>query len=406
MRLEESVLAVDDELLKIYKQLHANPELSMAEFQTSAFIRRELEQLGFEVRSCGGTGLVGTLKNGAGPSVAFRADMDGLPVREETGASHASAVKARDRSGSEVPVMHACGHDIHMTVALGLARQMKADVGRWSGTLILIFQPGEETGEGARAMLDDGLWDIAQLPDCVFGLHVWPLAAGSVELVVGDTMAMGDSLRVTVKGIGGHGSQPQDSVDPVVIAANMVVALQSAVSRNLDPLSAGVVTVGTFHAGTKENIIPAEAEFTINIRSIDLDARKVLMGAVERIIGGVASAFAAPEPSISVINSFPHLYSDPVLISDIKSRFDVALGETNVRYGKPRLASEDFGLLGEAIGAPSAYWFIGGLPEGVMGNEQIPRNHSPFFYPDPVPTLEVGIRTAYEACLSVLDTNA
>jgi amidohydrolase len=399
-------VTVDDELLRAYRQLHENPELSMVEFKTSAFLRAELEHLGFDVRECGGTGLVGVLRNGPGPSVAFRADMDGLPVREETGVPHASAVITRDGSGSEVPVMHACGHDLHMTIALGLAREMKANLGRWSGTLILILQPGEETGEGARAMLDDGLWDNVQQPECIFGLHVWPLASGTVELVSGDTMAMGDSLRVVVKGVGGHGSQPQDCIDPVVVASNMVVAMQSVVSRNLDPLGAGVVTVGTFHAGTKENIIPAEAVITLNIRSLDPSARNLLLEAVKRIIDGVASAFGAPKPSISVINSFPRLHSDPALTAKLKSSFESALGEENVNLGKPRLASEDFGLIGAAIGVPSVYWFIGGFSDGVMGGEQVPRNHSPLFYPDTVRTLEVGISTAYEACFSVLGANA
>lgn len=373
----------------------------MAEVGTSRYLRALLEQHGVKVRTCGGTGLVAVLRNGDGGSVAFRADMDGLPVREATGLRRASTATALV-DGVEVPMMHACGHDIHMTVGVGLLRHLQETKDAWRGTVILILQPGEETAEGARAMLEDGVWDGIPRPDAVFGLHVWPGRTGTAELVDGVTMAAADSFEVVVRGVGGHGSEPQHTVDPVVTAAHMVVALQTAVSRGISPLSAGVVTVGTFHAGTKENVIPDEARFSFNVRSLDAGVRETLLSRIRRIISGVAAANGAPEPELRELSAFPLLRSDPALVQRLRAEFAAELGDDAVTLGPPRLASEDFGLLGEAVGAPNVYWFIGGHSEQVMSSGDVPRNHSPQFAPDPAPSIETGVRTAYRAVRSVL----
>lgn len=394
---------VDSDLLETYRHLHRHPELSMAEFETSRFLQQLLKEMGAEVRPYGATGFVAELRNGTGPVAAFRADMDGLPVLEETGLAYASTAVAKDSAGKDVPVMHACGHDIHMTVAVGLARHMLRTREQWAGTLVLIFQPGEETGQGAREMIDAGLWADTPKPEALFGLHVWPHRSGTVELVSGDTMAMGDSFEVTVRGVGGHGSQPQDAIDPILVASHVVVALQSVVARNISPLSAGVVTVGTFHAGTKENIIPAEAALTLNVRSVDPGLRETMLSAIRRIIEGVAAAHGAPPPRIRRINSFPRLYSDPDLVDRLSVRFSAHIERDRAIQGEQKLASEDFGVLAQEIGVPCAFWFIGGHAPETLAADNPPKNHSPGFAPDPLPTLDIGIRTAVLACSSVLE---
>lgn len=394
---------VDSNLLETFEHLHRNPELSMAEVETSRFLQRKLEELGVELmRPYGATGFVADIRNGAGPVVAFRADMDGLPVREETGLDYASLAVVKNAAGQDTPVMHACGHDIHMTVGIGLARYLLQNRDQWSGTVLIIFQPGEETGQGAKDMLAAGLWEDTPKPECLFGLHVWPIRSGTVELVRGTTMAIGDSFEVTVKGLGGHGSQPQNTIDPILIASNLVVALQSVVARNIAPLEAGVVTVGTIHGGTKENIIPSEVTLTLNVRSFTLAQREVMLAAIHRIIEGVAAAYGAPSPVVREINSFPSLYSDPDLIDRLSAQFAERIGHDRVAYGDQKLASEDFGILAQSIDIPCAFWFIGGHDPETLAREDAPQNHSPYFAPDPVPTLAVGVRSAVAACYTVV----
>jgi amidohydrolase len=394
-----------DELHALYRQLHADPELSMQEHRTAALITERMAALGFETFSCGGTGVVAVLRNGEGPVVGFRADTDGLPVAEDTGLDYASTVHGRLRDGTEVPVMHACGHDTHITCAIGAASLLACGRDSWSGTVVILFQPGEETSEGAAAMVADGLWDRAPHPEVIFGQHVWPGRAGEVEISTGPAMAMADSWRVTVHGRGGHGSRPEDTIDPVVLACHMVVRIQSIVAREVPPLKSAVVTVGSFHAGLKENIIPATAVFTLNVRNLDPEVRERVLAALRRVIAAEAQASGAPEPEIEELSTFPLLYNEPEATEQIKAALAAALGPEKVRDTPAQMGSEDFGHLPGAIGVPSVYWFFGGMPDEVVDSDQpVPSNHSPFFAPVIEPTLSTAVTAAYAAIMSRVGT--
>ncbi|GAB3520143.1 amidohydrolase [Arthrobacter monumenti] len=385
----------------LYRQLHANPELSMQEHRTAEIVTERLDALGVETFSCGGTGVVGVLRNGDGPVVAFRADTDGLPIKEDTGLEYASAATGSLPDGTDVPVMHGCGHDTHVTAALTTAELLADARGNWSGTVVFIFQPGEETAAGAKAMVDDGLWEKAPRPEVVFGQHVMPEVAGSVHVRSGSAMSMADSWKVSVYGRGGHGSQPQDTVDPIVLGAHMVVRIQSIVAREVDPRESAVVTIGTFHAGLKENIIPASAEFTLNVRTFSQDVRDKVLHSLRRIISSEAEASGAPEPAIEEISRFPACWNDPEASAGLLTEFRQALGEDNVVEGRPQMGSEDFGSLAEAIGVPSVYWFFGGHPPELLeSGDTVPMNHSPQFAPLMEPTLSTGVRAATTAILS------
>jgi len=391
------------ELHGLYQHLHAHPELSMQEHRTAELIEQHLGGMGIENFRCGGTGVVGVLRNGAGPVVGFRADTDGLPIREDTGLDYASEATGTLPDGTEVPVMHGCGHDTHVSVLLTVARMFAANRDAWAGTLVLIFQPGEETAAGAAAMVADGLWDRAPKPGIIFGQHVMPGRAGTVSLAVGTAMAMADSLKVTVHGRQSHGSQPQDAIDPVVLGAHMVVRLQTIVSRELDPRQAAVVTVGTFHGGLKENIIPASAEFTLNIRTFEDDVRARVLAAVRRILAAEAAASGAPEPSIEELYTFPACYNEPAEAEALAGVLRGALGEDAVEVVPPVMGSEDFGHLAAAIGVPAVYWTFGGHPAEVLdGAGPVPVNHSPYFAPAMEPTLSTGVGAAVAALLSKL----
>ncbi len=387
------------EMHGIYRYLHAHPELSMQEHRTAVFLQEQLEALGIENFRCGGTGVVGILRNGDGPVVAFRADIDGLPIEEASGLSYASTARGFLPDGTEAPVMHGCGHDMHATALLTAAKLLGRSPEHWSGTLVLIFQPGEETAAGARAMLEDGLWDRAPRPAVVFGQHVMPGRSGTVTLSNGTAMAMADALKVTVYGRQSHGSQPQTSIDPIVLGAHMITRLQTIVSRELDPTSSAVVTVGTFHAGLKENIIPDTAEFTLNIRAFEEDVRHHVLEAVRRIVSAEALASGAPEPHIEKLYDFPRCYNDPETATQLRQALIQELGEEAVCDAPPLMGSEDFGHLAEAIGVPSVYWFFGGFSPD---RERVPTNHSPFFAPDEEPTLSTGTRASVAAVLSHL----
>ncbi|WP_261624932.1 amidohydrolase [Nesterenkonia marinintestina] len=381
---------------ELYKELHAHPELSMQEHRTAERLEELLEELGVEHFRCGGTGVVGILRNGDGPTIAFRADTDGLPIAEDTGLPYASQARGTLPDGTDVPVMHGCGHDTHVTSLVTAARLLVRERDAWSGTVVLIFQPGEETSAGAQAMVDDGLWDRAPRPEAVLGQHVWPDRAGTVQLTLGPAMAAADSLRVTVFGEQSHGSQPQSGVDPIVLGASVVMRLQGIVAREISPLKSAVVTVGTFHAGLKENIIPDRAEFTVNIRSLEDDVREQVLAAVERIVRAEAEASGAPEPTIEKMYDFPVNHNDEDAAHRVLDALQGTLGEANATLGPPRMGSEDFGRLATAIDVPSVFWFFGGFDRA---GDDLPVNHSPFFGPVIEPTLTTGTRAALTGIL-------
>lgn len=400
-RTPELTEAQQQKMHELYRHLHANPELSMQEHRTAELITERLEAIGAETFRCAGTGVVGILRNGDGPVVAFRADTDGLPIEEDTGLDYASAATGTLPDGREVPVMHGCGHDTHVAAALTTSELLAGARESWSGTVIFIFQPGEETAAGAKAMVDDGLWEKAPRPEIVFGQHVMPEVAGSVHIRSGSAMAMADSWKVTVHGRGGHGSQPQDTVDPIVLGAHMVVRIQSIVAREVDPRESAVVTIGTFHAGLKENIIPAAAEFTLNVRTFKQDVRDKVLASLRRIISSEADASGAPAPEIEEISRFPACWNDPDATEVLLAEFQQRLGAENVVQGRAQMGSEDFGSLAAAIGVPSVYWFFGGHPaELLQSGGNVPMNHSPQFAPVMEPTLSTGVHAATTAILS------
>lgn len=402
MTAETASAVTDPERMhRIYRHLHTHPELSMQEHATADFIAAELDDLGIENFRCGGTGVVGVVRNGEGPVVAFRADTDGLPIAEDTGLEYASTATGTLEDGTEVPVMHGCGHDTHVTSLLTAARELLGRAGEWSGTLVLVFQPGEETAAGARAMVDDGLWDRAPRPEVVLGQHVMPSRAGSVTISHGTAMAMADALRVTLYGRQSHGSQPQSSIDPIVLGAHVIARLQTIVSRELDPRSPAVITSGTFHAGLKENIIPDRAVLTLNIRSFEEDVREQVLAAVRRIIAAEAAASNAPEPLVEEIYTFPRCYNDPGAAARVEAALRAELGEDNVSVGEPVMGSEDFGHLADSIGVPAVYWMFGGFDPDAG---EPPVNHSPFFGPLMEPTLTTGTRAAVAGILAYLGT--
>jgi amidohydrolase len=387
-------------MLEFYRHLHANPELSMQEHRTAEFIEAHLDTLGIEHFRCGGTGVVGVLRNGDGPIVGFRADTDGLPIEEDSGVDYRSTARGTLEDGTEVPVMHGCGHDTHVTALITAAEVLVADRDSWSGTVVLIFQPGEETAAGAQAMVEDGLWDRAPRPEVVYGQHVMPGLAGTVEIVPGAAMAYADSLKVTLYGEQSHGSQPHDSIDPIVQGAHIVTRLQTIVSREIAPRRAAVVTVGTFHAGLKENIIPDRAEFTLNIRTMDDDVREDVLAAVRRIIAAEAVASGAPEPRIEELYRFPLNFNDPAETEALTEVLRGALGGDKVLEAEPKMGSEDFGTLPGALGVPSVFWFYGGFDEATVDSGTMPVNHSPRFVPVPEPTLWTAATAALAAIRS------
>jgi amidohydrolase len=401
--MPSSLLLTDEqraEMHDLYRHLHANPELSMQEHRTSALIQSELEKTGIEAFLCGGTGVVGILRNGDGPVVAFRADIDGLPIKEDTGVPYASTATGLLDDGTEVPVMHGCGHDTHAATLLTAAKLLAGRKDRWAGTIVFIFQPGEETGAGAKAMVEDGLWNKAPKPEVVYGQHVMPALSGTIQYATGHTMTQADSWKVTLHGRQSHGSQPQDSTDPIVLGAHIITRIQTVISREIDPRRAAVVTVGTFHGGLKENIIPASAEFTLNVRTFDDAVRQKVLTSLRRIIKAEADASNAPEPTVEELYTFPRNYNDPQATDDVVKALGRELGEGNVREVEPLMGSEDFGILAEAIGVPSVFWFFGGHTEETMAADPVPVNHSPFFAPAMEPTLSTGVQAAVAAILS------
>ncbi|WP_166971714.1 amidohydrolase [Brevibacterium atlanticum] len=391
-----------DRIVADYKDFHRSPELSMQETWTAGQIESRLRELGLSPQTFGGTGIVAVIDNGEGPVVGYRADTDGLPITEDTGLDYASTAEGTLPDGSTTKVMHGCGHDTHITVGLSLATSLAEHRDLWSGTVVMLFQPGEETGEGARAMLDDGLWDSVVHPEVIYGQHVWPGRAGHVYVSSGTAMAMSDCLKVTVKGKQAHGSQPEAAIDPIVLGAFMITRLQSIVSREISGRDMAVITVGTFHGGLKENIIPDSAEFKLNIRTFDEEVRAVVLDRVRRIILAEALASGAPEPLIEDMYRFPRCFNDPEETEGFLEAARNELGSDNVHVEDPVTGSEDFGAFGDDIGVPYVYWFFGGYSDAKFTGDDAPAgNHSPFFAPDDVETtLTTGLRAALSAVLS------
>ncbi len=388
-------------LADLYRDLHQHPELSFQEARTAGIAAERLRAAGFDTtEGVGGTGVVGVLRNGPGPTALLRADMDALPVLEDTGLEYASTARGVDRDGHDVPIAHACGHDVHVSCLVGANAELAAARDTWSGTLLAVFQPAEELATGARAMIDDGLYDRFGRPDVVLGQHVAPLPAGMLALRAGPAFAGTDSMRITLHGSGGHGSRPETTVDPIVMAAATVMRLQTVVSREIAGTDTAVLTIGTLRAGTKENIIPDRAELGLNIRSYDPAVRERILAAVERITRAEAAASGAPaEPEFELIDSFPVLVNDEAAVA----RTRPVLGEV-APVVDPGLVtgSEDVGLFATEAGVPCVYWILGGADPaaftGATSREELlagvaaqPYNHSPFYAPVVEPTLSVGV---------------
>ncbi|HYN30098.1 MAG TPA: amidohydrolase [Dermatophilaceae bacterium] len=395
------------DLAGVYRDLHAHPELGFAEHRTAAIVADRLTRFGYEVTTgVGRTGVVGILRNGDGPTALLRADMDGLPVAEATGLPYASTDVAPGEAG-DVPVMHACGHDMHVTALLGAAEQLADDTNSWAGTLMLVFQPAEELGAGAQAMLDDGVFERFGHPEVVLGQHVAPLPAGVLGLRAGPAFAAADVLRIVLHGRGAHGSRPEVSVDPVVMAAATVMRLQTVVSREVGASETAVVTVGVLKAGTAVNIIPDHAELLVSVRTFTVDVRDRVVAGIGRIARAEADASGAPKrPEVELTSSFPAVSNDQDAVDRTRPALQ-AIGAMVVDPG-PVTGSEDVGLFGIAAGAPCVYWLLGGADparfEGAADFEEIalrtaalPSNHSPLFAPVIEPTLTIGVNALVAA---------
>jgi hippurate hydrolase len=391
-----------DDLEALYKDIHSHPELSMQEKRTAGLAAENLKTAGFEVtEGVGQTGVVGLLENGDGPTVMLRADMDALPVKEATGLPYASTVTATDADGNETPVMHACGHDIHVTWLAGAAKLLADAKDDWHGTLMAVFQPAEEIAAGARAMIDDGLFERFPRPDVILGQHVMPLSAGIIASRSGVVTSAGDSFQIRMFGRGAHGSMPQASIDPVVMAASTVLRLQTIVSREVGPSDAAVVTVGALQAGTKENVIPDDAVIKLNVRTFDEGVRQRVLEAIERIVNAESEASGAPQPpEITPLDRYDLVRNDDEATERVRDALRAHFGADRVTPTGPASASEDFGSFGVEWHVPSVFWFIGGVDPDIYaraereGNlSEIPTNHNPKFAPVIHPTLETGVET-------------
>jgi len=382
----------------LYLDVHEHPELSSHEVQTAAKLAGRLRGLGYDVtEQVGGTGIVALLKNGAGPTVMLRTELDALPVEEKTGLVYASKVRAKDDAGHDVPVMHACGHDLHMASILGTAMVMAHSKDTWHGTLMLIGQPAEETIGGAKRMLADGLLTRFPRPDVAVAMHVGNrLPAGTVGITPGVFNTNADSLRITIYGKGGHGAAPHTTIDPIVIAARTILALQTIASREVKPGEMAIVTVGYVHAGTKNNIIPDQAELGLTVRTNKPEVRRQVLAAIARITKGEAEVAGAPrEPLIDHYEGTDLVYNDPALAQRLRGALESALGKDNVVMEEPITASEDFSNYVEQ-GIPGFYFSLGGadpekFAEAKATGTILPSNHSPLFAPDVDPALHTGI---------------
>src|ERR1700680_153711 len=399
------------DLAELYKDVHSHPELSMQEKRTAGVAADHLRAVGLEVTTgVGKTGVVGLLRNGEGPTVMLRADMDALPVQEATGLPYASKATATDSTGKSVPVMHACGHDMHVTWLIGTAKLFAKSRDTWKGTLMPVFQPAEETAQGAQAMIDDGLFKRFPKPDVILGQHVMCMPAGVIGGRIGVTTSAADSLQIKLFGRGAHGSMPEASVDPVVMAAATVLRLQGIVSREVPPTEAAVVTIGVLQAGTKENVIPDEAIIKLNVRTFDEGVRKLVLAAIERIVNAEAAASGAQRvPEITPLDRYSLVTNDVDATEKVVDAFRQNFPDGSVEQTKPTMASEDFGCFGAEWHAPAVFWFFGGDDPEVYDKAKkdgtlnsLPTNHNPRFAPVIHPTLETGVKALVVAAYAWL----
>jgi hippurate hydrolase len=400
----EIVVTLDEmlpELEALYKDIHTHPELSMLETRTAGLAADHLRASGFEVTTeVGKTGVVGILRNGDGPTVMLRADMDALPIKEATGLPYASSVIATDSDGKSVPVAHSCGHDMHVTCLIGAASLFAKSRDSWKGTVMAVFQPGEETAQGAQAMIDDNLFERFPKPDVVLGQHVMSLPSGHLNWRTGVVTSSADSLQIRIFGRGAHGSMPEASIDPVVMAASTVIRLQTIISREVAPTDSAVVTIGVLQAGTKENVIPDEAIIRLNVRTFDEGVRKHVLAAIERIVNAEAAAAGAPKPpEITPLDRYSLVTNDVEATEKVVDAFRQNFPGGSVEQTKPTMASEDFGCFGAQWHAPAVYWFFGGDDPEVYEKAKkdgtlsaLPTNHNPRFAPVIHPTLETGVK--------------
>lgn len=395
-------------LLELYKHFHQHPELSFEEEHTARRLSAELEAAGAEVETgVGGHGVVALLTNGAGPTLMLRTDLDALPVTEQTGLMFASTAKVTNESGASVGVMHACGHDVHMTNLVGVARFLNAHRDAWKGTAMFIGQPAEERGAGAKAMLEDGLFTRWAKPDYAIALHVdSTLAAGRVGYRAGYSLANVDSVDIVVRGKGGHGAYPHATIDPIVQAAQLVISLQTIVSREVKPIEPAVITVGSIHGGTKHNIIGDECRLQITVRSYSDEVRQHLINGIKRKAAGVAMAAAAPPPTVTVSEGTPSLFNDEALAERLDPVFRRIVGEENVVLSEPSMGGEDFSQYGRS-GVKSLMFRLGAvdsrrLERYAQLGQSPPSLHSPLFYPDIEEVLPTGVATMSAAALELL----
>ena len=401
-------------LFEFYKDLHTHPELSFHEERSAAHVAEELSKAGFEVTTgVGKHGVVAVMRNGSGPTVLVRSDLDALPVKEQTGLPYASSVKTADAQGHEVPVMHACGHDVHMTCLVGVGRVLAQLKSAWHGTLVFIGQPAEEMGGGARAMLADGLFRRFPKPNFCLALHDnAEIPAGTVGYSPGYAMANVDSVDIVVHGVGGHGAYPHKTKDPIVLAAQIILALQTIVSREVPPGEPAVVTVGSIHGGTKHNIIPDEVRLQLTVRSYTDEVRKQTLDAIKRIARAEGLVAGLPDdrlPEVTVEDDFtPATYNDPALNERLVAVFKTWFGGTNVMQRKPTMGGEDFSEYGRTTDKiPICMFTVGGVkPEAVRESERtgnpLPTLHSPFWAPDPEPTIKTGVTAMTAAVLELM----
>ncbi len=401
-------------LAPLWDHFHRNPELSLMETKTAQRLADELTASGFKVtQGVGGTGVVAIMKNGAGPMVMVRADMDGLPVVEQSGLANASTVKMKDWNGEIVGVMHACGHDVHITSLVGTARYMAEHKDQWSGTLMLIGQPAEEKGPGASAMMDDNIWQRFGQPDYAFAFHVNAGAeAGKVIVDEGSPYAGADTVDITVHGVGAHGASPHKGKDPIVIGAQIVTNLQTIISRELAPRYAGVITVGAFHAGTKHNIISDEAKLQLTVRSLTPEVREQLLSAIKRVAIGTARTAGISEdnlPDVVVSEfSFPPTFNDQKLAKRLKGVLNEKMGaEALLEPAETGMGAEDFGFFTTDPYIPSVYFKVGGTPKADIeraeaGGPAVASHHSPLFKISPEPAIKSGVEATVHALLDVM----
>ncbi len=400
-------------LITLYKELHANPELSFKEEKTSTKLASILKNLGLEVtENFGGYGVVALFRNGEGKTIMLRADMDGLPVKELTGATYASRTKSVNQVGDEVFTMHACGHDIHMTSLIGTVINLLKKRDEWQGTLLINLQPAEEVSGGARNMIKEGIFEKFPRPDFNLAFHVSAnLPAGKVGYVPGWAMANVDSMDITIKGVGGHGAYPHTTKDPIVMAAQLINNLQTIVSREIAPIEAAVVTVGSIHGGTKHNVIPSEVRLQLTLRSYTDEIRNQTISTIRRMARGLAEANGLPKesyPEITLKDEYtPALFNNPELTEKVRSSFESALGKENVLKLSPVMGGEDFGMYGrvEPI-IPTALFWLGSVNKNVYDtsireNIGLPSLHSAYFLPDPEPTISTGVKAMSKAIIDL-----